>query len=166
LRRTAAMVDAPVGARIAEWPLTIDIDEQFYFKPDAGRILLSAAEEIPSEPCDASPEDWDVAVAVDRVESATTLKIEHVRQKWAGLRSFVDDRNPVVGYDSQAPAFFWLGALGGYGIQTAPAMGRVAAALVLNKPVPEDILAMGLDPVSIAPGRNRNAALGKKTTSG
>ncbi len=164
LRRTAAMVDAPAGARMTEWPLTIDIDEQFYFKPDAGRILLSAADETPSEPCDASPEDLDVAIAVDRVESATTLKIEHVRQKWAGLRSFVDDRSPVVGNDPRTPGFFWLGALGGYGIQTAPAMGRVAAALVLNKPVPQDVLAMGLDPLSIAPGRNRNGASARKTS--
>jgi len=164
LRRTAAMVDAPAGARMEEWPLTIDIDEQFYFKPDAGRILLSAADETPSEPCDASPEDLDVAVAVDRVEFATTLKIEHVRQKWAGLRSFVDDRSPVVGYDPRTPGFFWLGALGGYGIQTAPAMGRVAAALVLNEPVPQDVLAMGLDPSSIAPGRNRNGTSGQKTS--
>ncbi|MEO6967609.1 MAG: FAD-binding oxidoreductase [Rhodanobacteraceae bacterium] len=153
LRRTAAIVDAPSGFHISGWPLTIDIDEQFYFKPDAGRLLLSPAEETPSPACDASPEDWDVAVAVDRVEAATNLKIEHVRQKWAGLRSFVDDRSPVVGYDSALPGFFWVAALGGYGIQTAPAMGRLAAAMILQHPLPEDLLATGFEPASTAPQR-------------
>jgi len=153
LRRTAALVDAPDGIPIAAWPMTIDIDEQFYFKPDAGKILLSPADETPSVPCDAVPEDWDVAVAVDRVEKATTLKITHVRQKWAGLRSFVADHSPVVGYEPALQGFFWLAALGGYGIQTAPAMGRLAAALVLKGQAPEDLLATGFDPASLAPER-------------
>lgn len=153
LRRTAALVDAPTGFQIAPWPMTIDIDEQFYFKPDAGKILLSPADETPSPPCDVMPEDWDVAVAVDRVESATTMKITHVRQKWAGLRCFVADRSPVVGYDPELEGFFWLAALGGYGIQTAPAMGRVAAALIQHRQLPEDVLATGLNVASLAPRR-------------
>lgn len=153
LRRTAALVDVPAGFQISAWPMTIDADEQFYFKPDAGKILLSPADETPSDPCDAMPEDWDVAVAVDRVEAATTLKITHVRKKWAGLRCFVADRSPVVGYDPALPGFFWLAALGGYGIQTAPAMGRLAAALILKHHTPEDLLATGLDLASVAPGR-------------
>lgn len=153
LRRTAALVDAPAGSRPATWPMTIDIDEQFYLKPDAGKILLSPADETPSPPCDAMPEDWDVAVAVDRVERATTLKITHVRRKWAGLRCFVADRSPVVGYDPALEGFFWLAALGGYGIQTAPAMGRVAAALIQRRQLPEDVLAAGLDVASLAAER-------------
>ncbi len=153
LRRTAALVDAPAEFAISAWPMVIDIDERFYFKPDAGKILLSPADETPSPPSDAMPSDWDVAVAVDRVEAATTLKITHVRQKWAGLRCFVTDRSPVVGYDTALPGFFWLAALGGYGIQTSPAMGRLAAALVLERPVPEDLLAMGLDAAALAPER-------------
>lgn len=153
LRRTAALVDAPAEFAISAWPMVIDIDERFYFKPDAGKILLSPADETPSPPSDAMPSDWDVAVAVDRVEAATTLKITHVRQKWAGLRCFVTDRSPVVGYDTALPGFFWLAALGGYGIQTSPAMGRLAAALVLERPVPEDLLATGLDAAALAPER-------------
>jgi D-arginine dehydrogenase len=153
LRRTAALVDAPTGLRISAWPMTVDIDEQFYFKPDAGKILLSPADETPSLPCDAMPVDLDVAVAVDRVENATTLKITHVQHTWAGLRSFVADRSPVVGYDPVLPGFFWLAALGGYGIQTAPAMGRLAAALVLKRQAPDDVLTTGLEPASLAPAR-------------
>ena len=153
LRRTAFMVDAPAGSDSDRWPMTIDIDEQFYFKPDAGRLLLSPADETPSAPCDAMPEDLDIAIAVDHIEQATTLSITHVRQKWAGLRSFVADRSPVIGYDPQVADFFWIAALGGYGIQTAPAVGRLAAALVQRQPAPADLLELGLDVGSVAPGR-------------
>lgn len=153
LRRTAFMVDAPADSDSARWPMTIDIGGQFYFKPDAGRLLLSPADETPSSPCDALPDDIDIAIAVDRIEQATTLSIAHVQQKWAGLRSFVADRSPVVGYDPHVANFFWLAALGGYGIQTAPAIGRVAAALVLRTPLPTDALALGLDEFAISPQR-------------
>jgi len=154
LRRTACMVDAPVGSDSDRWPMTIDIDERFYFKPDAGRLLLSPADETPSAPCDALPEDMDIAIAVDHIEQATTLSITHVRQKWAGLRSFVTDRSPVIGYDPRLADFFWIAALGGYGIQTAPAVGRLAAALVRRHPVPADLLELGFDVQTISPGRN------------
>jgi D-arginine dehydrogenase len=153
LRRTAFMVDAPVHSTSEHWPLTIDIGEQFYFKPDAGRLLLSPADETLSVPCDVLPEDLDIAIAIDRIEQATTLSITHVRQKWAGLRSFVKDRSPVIGYDPHVRDFFWVAALGGYGIQTAPAVGRLAAALVRHQPAPADMLQLGLDLASIAPGR-------------
>ena len=153
LRRTAFMVDAPPGSESDCWPMTIDIDEQFYFKPDAGRLLLSPADETLEAPCDALPDDLDIAIAVDRIEQATTLSITHVRQKWAGLRSFVADRSPVIGYDPAIAGFFWIAALGGYGIQTAPAVGRLAAALIQRHPAPADLLALGVDVVSIAPTR-------------
>jgi len=126
-RRTALLIDAPPDTTIDAWPMVIDVGESFYFKPDAGRLLLSPADETPHPPSDVQPDDFDVAIAVDRVEQATTLSIRHVRHRWAGLRSFVADRSPVVGFDPQAPGFFWLGGQGGYGIQTAPALSRLAA---------------------------------------
>ncbi|MFA6229254.1 MAG: FAD-binding oxidoreductase [Rhodanobacter sp.] len=164
LRRTAFIVDAPDGSDSDHWPMTIDIGEKFYLKPDAGRLLLSPADETLSVPCDAWPDDMNIAIAVDRIEQATTLSITHVHQRWAGLRSFVPDRSPVVGYDPEIPGFFWLAALGGYGIQTAPAMGRVAAALVLRAPIPADVLALGLDPSAISP--QRLAIASEETNSG
>lgn len=133
-RRTAAMADLPDGVTAEAWPMVIDAAETFYFKPDAGRLLLSPADATPTAPCDAQPEDLDVAIAVDRVEAATTLELRRVGPAWAGLRTFVRDREPVAGFDSQAPGFFWLVGQGGYGIQTAPALGQVAAALVLGRP--------------------------------
>lgn len=160
LRRTAFMVDAPAGSDSDRWPMMIDIDEQFYLKPDAGRLLLSPADETPSAPCDALPDDMDVAIAVDRIEQATTLSIARVQQKWAGLRSFVPDCSPVIGHDPEAADFFWIAALGGYGIQTAPAVGRLAAALVRQQSVPSDMLERGLDVALLSPQRfsNRNSA--------
>jgi D-arginine dehydrogenase len=129
-RRTAALVDLPDGTEAARWPMVIDIDETFYMKPDAGQLLISPADETPVAACDVQPEELDVAVAVDRVEQATTLTIRRVRKRWAGLRSFAPDRSPVIGFDAAAPGFFWLAGQGGYGIQTAPAAAKLAAALL------------------------------------
>lgn len=136
LRRTALTVeiDAP---NLQEWPLTIAIDESYYFKPDAGCLLLSPGDEHPSPPCDAAPEEWDVAVAIDRVETATTLQVRRVHARWAGLRSFLPDRVPAVGFDPDADGFFWLAGQGGYGIQTAPMMGALAASLICDQHLPE-----------------------------
>lgn len=139
MRRTALLVDPPAGVEIDAWPMVIDIDEEFYFKPDAGQILISPADETPSDPCDVQPDEWDVAVAVDRVMTATTLDIRRIRHRWAGLRSFVADRTPVAGFDSDLEGFFWLAGQGGYGIQTAPALSRTAAALVLGDEAPDDV---------------------------
>lgn len=149
-RRTAALVEAPTQK---DWPMIVDVDEAFYAKPDAGLLLVSPADETPSAPCDAQPEDIDVAIAIDRLETATTLEIRRVRSKWAGLRSFVGDRTPVVGFDPQRPGFFWTAALGGYGIQTAPALSRLAANLVLGRPLEADIAACGVQAPALSPAR-------------
>jgi D-arginine dehydrogenase len=133
--------------------MLLDVDEQFYLKPDAGKLLLSPADETPAEPGDAQPDEMDLALAVDRIEQATTLSIERLLRKWAGLRSFVTDRTPLVGYDARQAGFFWLAGLGGYGIQTAPALSRLAAALILERPIDEHVLSFGLDPKVLSPRR-------------
>ncbi len=152
-RRTAFTCEAPAGCDISHWPLVIDAQESFYFKPDAGVLLVSPANEDAVSPQDVQPEELDVAIAVDRVETATTLQIRQVRRKWAGLRSFVADRSPVVGFAPDAPGFFWLAGQGGYGIQTAPAMGELAAALVRSLPVPAAMTALGVSAADVAAGR-------------
>ena len=101
-RRTALTVDLPAGIDARAWPFVGDVEERFYFRPEGGRLLLSLADETLSPPCDAQPEDEDVAEAVDRVERATTLSFNRVVSAWAGLRSFVRDRRPVIGYDETA----------------------------------------------------------------
>ena len=154
-RRTVFTFDPPDGLDIASWPLTLDIDEQFYFKPEAGKILASPADETPSPPCDAQPEELDVAVAVDRVQTATTLEVRRIAHKWAGLRSFVPDKTPVVGMDDEAEGFFWLAGQGGYGIQTSPAIGRATAALITTGNLPDNLTAMGLREMDLSPQRLR-----------
>lgn len=152
-RRTATLVEAPPNTDVDALPAVIDIGEQFYFKPDAGLLLLSPADETPTEPCDAQPDEWDIAVAVDRVQQAANLDVRRVRRSWAGLRTFVKDRSPVVGFDPAATGFFWLAGQGGYGIQTAPALSRLAAALVLGQTPPDSTLDPGLDLAALAPER-------------
>jgi D-arginine dehydrogenase len=154
-RRTAFTFDPPHGLDIAAWPATIDIDEQFYFKPDAGRLLGSPADETSSPPCDARPEELDVALGVDRIERATSLTVRRLVNRWAGLRSFVADKTPVVGMDPAAGGFFWLAGQGGTGIQTSPALARTVAALVTTGDLPADLIVRGLDKAMLAPDRLR-----------
>ena len=152
-RRTACTIEPPAESGFRAWPAVIDVDEQFYWKPDAGQLILSPADETPVEPQDIQPEEMDIAICVDRVEQASTLAIRRVMRKWAGLRSFVKDKTPVAGFAPEAPGFFWLAGQGGYGIMTSPAMGRVAAALAQRKPVPADIAAYGVSAADLAPQR-------------
>lgn len=129
-RRTALLVDMPQGLPGAAWPMVIDIEETFYLKPDADLLLISPADETPVAACDIQPDELDVAIAIARVQDATSLEIKRIRKKWAGLRSFAPDRAPVIGYDPLQPGFFWLAGQGGYGIQTAPCAAALAAALI------------------------------------
>ncbi|MBT2230078.1 FAD-binding oxidoreductase [Nonomuraea sp. NEAU-A123] len=134
LRRTAFLVDLPGGLDATRWPMVTDVADTFYFKPESGRLLISPADATPMPPGDVRPEDLDVAIAVERLHKATTLEIRSVRHAWAGLRSAVADETPVVGEAPDAPGFVWLAALSGYGVQTAPAVGRIAAAAARRTP--------------------------------
>ena len=146
LRRTVAQlqVSPPVMDSL---PLVLDVDEKFYFKPESGRLWLSPHDETPSPPCDAAPDEIDVALAIHRLEGVVDWRVERVESRWAGLRSFAPDRLPVYGYDPLSPQFFWFAGQGGFGIQTAPAAARLAAGLILNEPGGE------IDPGRYAPGR-------------
>ncbi|MBE1708855.1 MULTISPECIES: NAD(P)/FAD-dependent oxidoreductase [Mesorhizobium] len=152
-RRTAFLFDPPAATDIAGWPLVVDLHEQFYFKPDAGRLIGSLADETDSEPCDAWPEDIDVAIAVDRIEQATTMRIGRPSTPWAGLRTFAPDRTPVAGFDPRLPGFFWLGGQGGYGFQVSLTLARLSAALMRGEPLPEDVAALGVTAAALAPDR-------------
>lgn len=157
-RRTAFVFQPPPAATIAKWPSVIDVGEEFYFKPDAGKLLASPADETPMEPCDVQPDDLDVAVAVDRIQRAAALPVTHIERKWAGLRSFVADGCPVVGYDPEVAGFLWLAGQGGYGIETSPAMGRLCASLALGRGVPPDLADSGVTDAALSPARLRQRA--------
>jgi len=154
-RRTAIQFRPPAGIDVARWPSVIDADEQFYFRPDAGKIMASPADETPMPPCDVQPEDLDIAILVDRLEQAVTLPIPRIDSRWAGLRSFVADKTPVIGYDEQVEDFFWLAGQGGYGIQTAPGIAGLVAALARHEPVPSDLADLGVTEGAVSPARLR-----------
>ena len=131
-RRTVAQVrvDPPPPDSL---PLCLDISGNFYFKPENGRLWLSPHDETPSDPVDAAPEELDVALAIDRIEKASSWEIKGLERKWAGLRSFAPDRLPVYGRDPANPDFFWFAGQGGYGIQTASAAARLGMQLLLGR---------------------------------
>lgn len=133
LRRTIVQLrtDPPAPSCL---PLVLDISEKFYFKPEAGNLWLSPHDESPSPPCDAAPDEIDVAMAIDRFERVCDWKVQRVERKWAGLRSFAPDRLPVYGFDPRLRDFFWFAGQGGFGIQTAPAAAELAAGLLLGAP--------------------------------
>jgi D-arginine dehydrogenase len=135
----------------ADLPLVLDLAGQFYFKPEHGKLWLSPHDETPSAPCDAAPEELDVAIAIDRFEKVVDWRIAAVERKWAGLRSFARDRLPVYGYDAARDGFFWFAGQGGFGIQTAPAAARLGAQLLLG--LPNDAMTGNIEPASYAPGR-------------
>jgi D-arginine dehydrogenase len=154
-RRTAITFDPPTSMEVADWPCVLDVDEEFYFKPDAGRLLASPADETPSPACDAQPEELDIALTVDRVETATHLEIRWIAAKWAGLRTFTSDKVPVVGMEPAAPGFFWLAGQGGYGIMTSPALSAVSAGLILDGRFSEAASGPGVSAEALSPARFR-----------
>jgi D-arginine dehydrogenase len=152
-RRTIVAFDPPQGVDPRSWPITGAASEDWYFLPQGGRVLGSPEDETPSAPCDAQPDELDIAIAIDRIETATTMRIRRVQTKWAGLRSFVADKTIVAGFAPDAEGFFWLAGQGGYGIQTSPAMGRAAAALATGADLPPDIAGRGITAAMLAPDR-------------
>ncbi|MGH8252879.1 MAG: NAD(P)/FAD-dependent oxidoreductase [Steroidobacteraceae bacterium] len=155
-RRTAFIFDAPAGIDAKHWPMVADADELFYFKPDAGRLLGSLGEEVPSPPVDAQPDDFDVATAVDRIEQVVDFPVQRVLRSWTGLRVFGPDRDPVSGFETKASGFYWHAGLGGYGIQTAAALGAFAASRILGRELPAALAAQQLTAAQLAPQRLRH----------
>lgn len=153
LRRTAALIDAPEGVRVDAWPAVFDVDEKFYFKPDASRLLVSPADEEPCSPGEVYPDDLAVALGIERIEGVLDFEVRRVRHSWAGLRTFAPDREPVIGYDPGVPGLFWCAGQGGYGIQSAAACAQLAAALARGEAVPAAIAAEGVTAQAVSPAR-------------
>lgn len=152
-RRSAFVFTPPEGVSVEHWPMVYSAGEDWYIKPDAGVLLGSPANADPVPPHDVQPEEMDIALAMHAIGEMTTLSMRRPLRTWAGLRSFVADGGLVGGMDTQAPNFVWVAAQGGYGIQTAPAMGEACAALARGLPLPEHIAAQGLTPEMLSPAR-------------
>lgn len=149
-RRTIIQLEIDPPAP-ADLPLVIALDGSFYFKPDTGgRLWLSPHDETPTQPCDAVPEEIDIALAIDRMQQVVDWQVKRVEHSWAGLRSFAPDRLPVIGRDPANQAFFWMAGQGGFGIQTAPAAAQLAASLLLQGDPPQ-----GINPEIYSPERFR-----------
>ena len=156
-RRSAFLFQPPEGLATVHWPFVTTVAEDFYFKPDAGMLLGSPANADPVPPHDVQAEDLDIAIAIDHIERATTMRIQRPMRPWAGLRSFVADGGLVGGFDPTARGFFWMAALGGYGIQTCGAMGEACANLALGRALPAHLLDAGLSPAMLGVERLRTA---------
>ena len=130
-RRTGVIVDPKRS--ISGWPMVHFADGKLYFKPEGSLLMLSPADETPSPPNDAQPSEIDVATVIDRFNSRMSMDIQRPERSWAGLRSFIPDQMPVVGFDPSAEGFFWAAAFGGCGVQTSPAYSRLAANMIINR---------------------------------
>jgi D-arginine dehydrogenase len=150
LRRTVVQLRTDPAPPV-DLPLVLDLEGNFYFKPENGRLWLSPHDETPTPACDAAPEELDVALAIDRFEKVVDWKVEAVERKWAGLRSFAPDRLPVYGFDTSCENFFWFAGQGGFGIQTAPAAAHLASQLLLG--LPRDRMTEVLDAGLYSPAR-------------
>lgn len=154
LRRTAFVVAPPEGVSARGVPLTGNIAHTWYAMPQGDHFVCSPAEETLQEPSDAKPDELAIARALDEINEATLLNARHISSPWAGLRNFVPDRVPVVGYDADVPSFFWYAAQGGYGMQIAPALSKTGAALLAGRGIDPDLAARGLTAEDLAPARD------------
>lgn len=150
MRRTIIVFDAPDGVDVARLPFTKTVPEELYFGPEAGRIFASPMDEVPSDPCDAQPDEYEMALAAHRVEERTTMTVRRIEHRWAGLRTFAPDRLPVVGFAPDREGFFWLAGQGGAGLQTSPAIARIVASLIAGSSWPvADVTAAELSPARL-----------------
>lgn len=153
MRRTIIVFDPPSGMPVHDWPFVKTADDYLYMLPDAGRLLASPVDENPDDPCDAQPDELNMAIAAHRVTEFTTLEVRRITHKWAGLRTFAADRVPVAGFAPDAEGFFWLAGQGGYGLQTAPAMAEITEALAIGSAWPAGLASLGVAPDQVRPER-------------
>lgn len=157
LRRTIIVFDPPQSLNVGGWPFTKTVADEFYMLPESGRLLASPVDEVLSNPTDARPEDYDIALAASKVEEFTSLTVRTILHSWAGLRTFTSDRMPAVGFAPDREGFFWLAGQGGFGLQTSPAMSEIAHALITGGQWPADLAENGAVPELVAPGRFERA---------
>lgn len=153
MRRTVVLAPPVAQEGFGAWPIVKDVRERFYFRPYYGRLLITPADAHPSPPGDAAPDEADVARAVLRFETVCDHRLSRIERSWAGLRTFAPDRAPVIGWSSPTQDFFWLAGLGGFGVQTSPAVSQLAASLILDEAPPHELTGWNVDPALYDPAR-------------
>ena len=152
-RRSVAIVPTPEDLNITSWPTTAEMDEQFYFKPEAGKLLISPADETEVDPHDAYADDMAIAEGIHVFSQVMNLEVNRIEHTWGGLRTFSPDRSHVIGFDPRAEGFFWCGGQGGYGIQSAHGASMATAGLVLDQELPPELSDLGLTSGELGPER-------------
>jgi len=154
MRRSVAIVEVSGAVAVdPAWPLVAGVAGNWYCKPEQNWLLVSPADESPSEPCDAYPEDLDLALGIDRMQQMLQFDVKRMHRSWAGLRTFAPDRLLVNGFDPLHDGFYWLVGQGGYGIQTGPAMATVAACNISGSTPSQGVLDAGVDIAALSPAR-------------
>ena len=154
LRRSMAVCPTPVVVE-PFGPHVSDINDKYYWQPEGPNIQCSPADETPSEPCDARPEEIDIAYVLDQVNATTTLNLRSVKTSWAGLRTFSPDREPVCGEDPDVAGLWWFCGQGGYGIETCEAMAASIAGLMTVGELPDEVRAHGIAAADLSASRFR-----------
>ena len=154
-RRTAFTFDP--GFDATGVPPIDEMGSGFYFKSSGPVLMVSPGDQTPSPPCDAQPEEYDLALAVDQLETLTTLKVGRMKARWAGLRTFTSDEHPVAGFDASEAGFFWLVGQGGGGIMSASGLGDLSARLITGTDLTASAAALGLTAAALSPGRLRRS---------
>ena len=152
-RRSIGVIPVDGIPGVADFPLVTDVGETWYAKPQSGKMMVSSADATPVDPHDAYADDMAIAEGIERLMTATTIEVNQLDHSWGGLRTFAPDGSPVIGFDPYTEGFFWLVGQGGYGIQSAPALSRAAAALVLGENPPQDVMDAGLMIADVSPDR-------------
>jgi D-arginine dehydrogenase len=154
-RRSIGVIPIEGYSDFMSWPFAVDIAETWYAKPQSGKMIVSSADATPVDPHDAYADDMAIAEGIERFMNATTIEVSRLEHSWGGLRTFAPDGSPVIGFDASTEGFFWLVGQGGYGIQSCPALSRVAAAMATHNAIPKDVLEAGLELNHISPERLR-----------
>jgi len=115
------------------WPFVWDISHEAYFRPEPPGLLLCACDEQAASP-GVPAEDPDVMefLAEKLIKCFPRLAETSVVRHWAGLRTMAPDHRFVVGCDARVQGFFWLAGMGGHGVTTSGAIGRLTADLVAS----------------------------------
>ena len=146
-RRTIITFDAPPGTDLDLLPYTKTVGNDLYFAAESGRLFASPMDEVPSQPTDAQPDEYEIALVAHRMEERTSVKVARIYKSWAGLRTFTPDRHPAIGFAYDAEGFFWLAGQGGFGLQTSPAVAAICCSLIIGEPWPvADVSADRLSP--------------------
>ncbi|MBS1767827.1 MAG: FAD-binding oxidoreductase [Acidobacteria bacterium] len=133
MRRHLAWSDHPFpGGPWAWW-----VDRPFYVRAESGGTLMCPCDEdesplpSPGRQPDSEPSRLEPLAGLTAALAPSLADASLVRA-WSGLRTFSPDRRFVLGWDPVNPRLFWAAGLGGHGMTTGLAVGRLAAKLLMD----------------------------------